>query len=98
MKFGWSRAIFADLSRDLGKNRATIAKKGREMDRSALANKIVTPTAASNPLAKIGINVSVSTLRRVSQSTEESTLPTRGPPPLLSEDAEVKMDNVVVIM
>ena len=68
------------------------------MDRSALANKIVTPTAASNSLAKIGINVSVSTLRRVSQSTEDAPLPTRGTPLLFLEDAEVKMANTVVLM
>ena len=53
MKFGWSRlgplradAIFSDLSREADKNLKTFAKKGRDMARSAVANKIVTPTVS----------------------------------------------------
>ena len=57
-------AIFADLSRELDKNSATLAEKGREMACSAVANKVVTPSFASNALAKIGIKVRVSILRR----------------------------------
>ena len=60
-------AIFADLSRELDKNSATISNKGLEMARNAVSNKIVTLTAASNNLAKIGIKVSVSKLCRYSQ-------------------------------
>ena len=56
--------IFADLSKYLDKNCGNIANKGREMACSEVANKIFTPTAASNFLAKIGIKVSVSTLHR----------------------------------
>ena len=79
-------AIFSGMSRDSDKNRATLAKKGREMDRSAVTNKIVTPTAASDSLANISIKVSVSTLCRDSQKPEDTPLPTCGPPPLLSEE------------
>ena len=46
-------ANFADLSRDLDKNHATISKKGREMARNAVAKNIFTPTAASNALEKL---------------------------------------------
>ena len=91
-------AIFDDLSRESDKNRATIEKKGREISRSAVANKAVTPTAASNALAKIGIKVSVSTLCQDIQRTADAPLPTRGPPLLFSEEAEVKMANLVVAM
>ena len=41
-----SYAIFADLSRELDKNCATLEKKGRDMDCSEVSNKTVTPTAA----------------------------------------------------
>ena len=42
--------IFYDLSRELDKNFSTLATKGSVMDCSAVANKIVTPTAASYEL------------------------------------------------
>ena len=48
-------AIFSDLSRDPDKNRATFEKKGRDMACSSVSKNIVTKTAASNDLAKIGI-------------------------------------------
>ena len=55
--------IFADVSSQSDKNSATIAKKICDMDHSAVANKIVTPTDDSNSLEKkIGIKVSFSTL------------------------------------
>ena len=49
--------IFADMSRESDNNLSTIAKKGREMARSAAANKTINLTADSNTLAKIGIKV-----------------------------------------
>ena len=54
--------IFADMSKELDKNRANLTKKGRKIDFNAVANKTLTPIAASNYLAKIGIKVSVLTL------------------------------------
>ena len=42
--------IFADLSRESDKNRATLSKKGREMAFSSVTNKTGNPTVASNPL------------------------------------------------
>ena len=45
-------AIFSDLTRELDKNRTTLAKKGRDMARSAVANNNVTLTVASNALCK----------------------------------------------
>ena len=45
-------AIFADLKRESDKNRTTLAKKGRDMARIAVANNTVTLTAASNALCK----------------------------------------------
>ena len=54
-----SDAIFADLSSKTDNNCATIAKTGREMARSSVDNRIVTPTAASNSLPKVGIKISV---------------------------------------
>ena len=45
--------IFADLSRESDNNRATLAKKGREMACSAVANNTVNPTADSNSLEKL---------------------------------------------
>ena len=91
-------AIFSDMSRELYNNFATLSKKGYDMDRSAVANKTVTPTAASNFLTNIGIKVSVSTLCQDIQRTADAPLPTRGPPLLFSEEAEVKMANLVVEM
>ena len=55
-------AIFYGLSREPDKNCATLAKKRLDMARSAVDNKIVTLTADSNSLAKIGSKVSVLTL------------------------------------
>ena len=68
------------------------------MNLSTVTNKTLTPTAASNPLEKIGIKVSVSTLHQDSQRPENAPLPTRGPPPLFLKEAGVKMTNVVVAM
>ena len=45
-------AIFSDLTRELDKNRTTLAKKGHDMALSAVANKTVTLTAASNAICK----------------------------------------------
>ena len=91
-------AIFADLSRESDKNCVTLEKKGFEMAHSAVAKNNITPTAASNPLAKIGIKVNVSTLRRDSQRPADAPLPMHGPPPFFLEEAEVNMANVVVAM
>ena len=90
--------IFTCLSRELDNNCATLSKKGYDMDRSAVANKTVTPTAASNFLTNIGIKVSVSTLCHSSQRPVDAPLPMHGPPMFFSEDAEVNMYNAVVII
>ena len=45
--------IFAGLSRYSEKNNTTLAKKGREMACSAVANNTVNPTADSNSLEKL---------------------------------------------
>ena len=68
------------------------------MDRSAVANKTVTPTAASNFLTNIGIKVSVSTLCHSSQRPVDAPLPTRGTSPLILEETEAKTANVVFVM
>ena len=47
--------IFSDMSRDPDKNCATLEKKGRDMACSSVSKNIVTKTAASNDLEKIGI-------------------------------------------
>ena len=57
------------------------------MSCSAVANKIVTPAAASNAPAKNGIKVSVLTFHQYSQRPAGVTLPTCGPPPFFSEEA-----------
>ena len=62
-------AIFDGMSRELDKNRATLAKKGCNMTHSAVANKTLPLTVASKSLAKIGINVSVSTPSRQSEAS-----------------------------
>ena len=90
--------IFADLSRESDKNRATLSNKGHEMARSAVSNKNVTPTAALNNIAKIGTKVSVSTLLRDSQRPVDAPLPTRGTSPLLLEETEAKMADVFLVM
>ena len=68
------------------------------MARSAVANKIVTPTVSSNALETNGIKVSVSTLRQDSQRPADATLPMCGPPPFFLEEAEVRMANTAVVM
>ena len=73
--------IFSDLSKELDKNRATLAKKVSEMARRVVANKTGTTNLHSNALANIGIKVSVSTLCRDSQRPANSPLPTHGTPP-----------------
>ena len=75
-------AIFADMSRESDENCATLAEKVREMDRSEVVKKNVTPTEASNDLSNNGSKVSVSTLRQDSQRPADAPLPTRGTPPL----------------
>ena len=57
------------------------------MARSAFTNKTLNLTAASNELSKIGIKVSVSTVRRDSQRPVNAPLTTRGPPQFFSEEA-----------
>ena len=91
-------AIFADMSREFYKNRATLAKKVREMACSEVSNKTVTLTAASNALEKIGIKVIFSTLHRDSQRPAYAPLPPHGHPPFFLEEAEVNMANVVFAM
>ena len=76
-------AIISDLSRDSDENCATLAKKVLEMARSAVANKTTNPSATSNDLAKVGIKVSVSTLRQDSQRPVDTPLTKNGPPPFL---------------
>ena len=73
-------AIFSGLSRESDKDHETLANKGREMDFISVRKNNVTMTAASNALAKIGIKVSVSTLRRDSQRPVDEPMPMRGPP------------------
>ena len=46
-------AIFSYLSREFDDNRATLANNGNEMALSAVANKTLTQTAASNDLEKL---------------------------------------------
>ena len=67
-------AIFADLPRNLDNNRATLAKKGREMPCSAVANKTLTPNAASNALANIYIKGLWRNSRLLRMMTRESRL------------------------
>ena len=45
-------SIFSDMSRDLDENRETLANKGHEIYYSAVSNKTLTPTAASNVIFK----------------------------------------------
>ena len=46
-------AIFSYLSREFDDNCATLANNGNEMALSAVANKTLTQTAASNDLEKL---------------------------------------------
>ena len=80
-------SIFSGMSRELDNNHATLAKKGRYMAHSAVANKTITPNAASNALAKMSIKVSVLTLRQDSQKPADAPLPVPVPPLLFSEEA-----------
>ena len=81
-------AIFADMSRESDENCATLAEKVREMDRSEVVKKNVTPTEASNDLSNNGSKVSVSTLRQDSQRPADAPLTMCGPLLFLSEEAE----------
>ena len=63
---------------------------------SEFSNKTLTTNMASNNLAKIGINVSVLKICQDSQRQVDTLLPTRGTPPLLLKEVEVKISNAVV--
>ena len=68
------------------------------MSHSAVSNKTLNFTVASNALSKIGIKVSVLMLLRNSQMPVGAPLPTSGIQLLFFEEAEVKMPNTVGVM
>ena len=45
--------IFADMSKELDKNRANLTKKGRKIDFNAVANKTLTPIGPQITLQKL---------------------------------------------
>ena len=68
------------------------------MSHSAVSNKTLNFTVASNALSKIGIKVSVLILLQDSQMPVGAPLPMHGTQPLFLEEVELKMPKMVDVM